>query len=69
MRWFGGVDTPATGIATTSGTTLSTFTTTSTRALADMRVVDLKAYAKENNITLSGARNKSDILKAIENAE
>lgn len=37
--------------------------------LHDMNVADLRAYAKERDITLGQARNKDDIIKAIEEGQ
>lgn len=37
--------------------------------LDEMKVDELKAYAAEHNIDLGEAKNKADILKAIEEAE
>lgn len=55
-----------------SANILTSFTTEAElvkRVSSDMKVTELKEYAKENNITLSGARNKTDIINAINSAE
>lgn len=49
------------------------FTTPGAKSLrsvsSDMTVKELKEYAKQNSITLSGARNKTDILNVITNTK
>lgn len=37
--------------------------------LTEMKLEELKAYAAEHNIDLGEAKNKADILKAIQEAE
>lgn len=39
------------------------------KPLDEMKVDELKAYAAERNIDLGEAKNKADILKAIQEAE